>query len=70
MLSGKDIVAFVLAAGVLIGPLAAASWGARNAPPATVEKSGAMPPGDNRAPLQAQPSDAANPLPQPAAPSR
>ena len=77
MLSGKDTIAFVLAAGMMLGPLFAAAYGARNASPATVEKSGAMPPGDNRPPVQAKPSDAANPLtstpvpaPAPVAPTR
>lgn len=77
MLSGKDITAFVLAAAMMLAPLAAAAYGARNASPATVEKSGAMPPGDNSPPVQARPSDAANPLtstpvpaPAPAVPTR
>lgn len=55
MLSGKDIAAGVLAAFMMLSPLAAAAWGALHAPPQTVQKSGAMPPGDNRPPAQAQP---------------
>jgi len=61
MLSGKDMTAFVLAAGMMLAPLAAAAWGARHAPPETVQKSGAMTPGDSRPPLVAKPSDAASP---------
>ncbi len=71
MLSGKDIAAFVLAAGMMLAPLAAAAYGARNAAPETVQKSGAMPPGVTTPPLQGKPSDAANPLTQqPAAPAQ
>ena len=61
MLSGKDVTTFVLAAGMLPAPLAAVASGGRHAPPETVQKSGAMPPGDNRPPLVAKPSDAASP---------
>ena len=77
MFAGKDIVAFVLAAGMMLSPLAAAAYGARHAAPETVQKSGAMPPGVTTPPVQAKPSDAANPLtpapvpaPAPAAPTR
>ena len=46
----KEIIAVLLATSLLLGPLAAGMIGARTASPATVEKSGATPPGDNAPP--------------------
>ena len=46
MISGKDIVAFVLAAALTLGPLAAGMIASRTAGPATIAKSGATAPGD------------------------
>lgn len=65
MLSGKDLTAGALAAFMMLSPLAAAAWGALHAPPQTVQKSGAMPPGDNRPPAQADPT-----MQTPAAPAQ
>lgn len=50
MLSTKDLTAYVLAAAMMLGPLVAASYGARHADPQTVQQSGAMPPGQTKPP--------------------
>lgn len=50
MLSARDLTAFVLAAAMMLGPLVAASYGARHADPQTVKQSGAMPPGQMKPP--------------------
>lgn len=47
MISAKDIVGFILAAALTLGPLAAGMIASRTAGPATVVKSGATAPGDN-----------------------
>ncbi len=46
MYSGKDIAAAIVAAALLLGPLAAGMIASRHADPATVAKSGATVPGD------------------------
>ena len=50
MLSVKEIVAFLLGVCVMLGPLVAATYGARHAAPETVKASGATPPGDTTPP--------------------